>query len=60
MAPKNKHRFTPAIVDAAATSMISEHQTADELEEVGDDPEEETTLLDRLHVHRTMLALIPR
>ena len=41
MAPRNGHRRNPAIAEAATSSMLSEHQIADELEEVDDGPEEE-------------------
>ena len=41
MASKNRHRYTLAIVEVAAASMISKRQLADELAEVDDVPEEE-------------------
>jgi len=41
MASKNRHRYTLAIVEVAAASMVSERQIADELEKVDDVPEEE-------------------
>jgi len=41
MAPKIRHRYSLAIVEASAASMVSERQLSDELKEVGNDPEEE-------------------
>ena len=40
MAPKLRHRYSLAIVEASAASMVSECQLSDELKEVGNDPEE--------------------
>ena len=44
MAPKNRHRYRPVIVEATTeveASMVSERQLADDLDPIGNDPEEE-------------------
>ena len=59
MVPKNRHRFTLAIVEVTSTSMVLEHQITDEPEEVGDDPEAEIDHFRSAEVLLIVVALIP-